>query len=300
MENILAIDLEDWHSLTERRMTGRFSSLSHHLDRQIDVLLNLLNFSHTKATFFVVGFLAEKRPDLVKLIASQGHEIASHGYIHLPINQMSPEDFKKDTKRSKDLLEDMVGKRVYGYRACEFSIVKKNLWALNILAELEFTYDSSIYPIRHRRYGIPEFSREITYYSLNDDREIIEFPLTTYHWGNINWPMAGGGYFRLIPEKILFQLIYKLQVDKMPLITYFHPYEFDPDSLNSFEVYKPNGYKDLMKGWKINAHQNIGRNSIIKKIKYIINKYKFTSFIGYLSRPQPQRIIKKPAPSIFP
>jgi polysaccharide deacetylase family protein (PEP-CTERM system associated) len=291
MQNILAFDLEDWHSLVVRRYGGRLPSPSYHIDKQTDVLLNLLNSSGTKATFFITGVLAEPRSDLVKKIASEGHEIASHGYIHLPIYRMSPEEFKQDTLRSKKLLEDLIGKRVDGYRACEFSIIKSTLWALNILADLGFTYDSSIYPIKHRRYGIPGFSREITRYHLGNDRTIIELPLSTYHWAKINWPMAGGGYFRLIPLKILFHLMKQLNNDRMPVITYFHPYEFDPEGLNSFELFQPDDFKGVVRGWIGNVHQNIGRSSIYRKIRYITNNLKFTTISDYLNHNK--KIIKE-------
>lgn len=282
MQNILAIDLEDWHSLTERNISGKLPSPSDRITQQTDTLLSLLSSYGTKATFFIVGILAEQRPDLVKLIASQGHEVASHGYNHVPIYRLSPEAFKQDALRSKNFLEDLIGDQVCGYRACEFSIITSTLWALTILSDLGFTYDSSIFPIKHRRYGIPEFCREVTPYKLTNNKIIIELPLSTYRWANINWPMAGGGYFRLIPLNILYWFIKKLNEQHLPAITYFHPYEFDSQQLDSFQYFRPNDMKGLIRGWRGNFHQNIGRNSIKRKLKYLLTYMNFTTIRNYI------------------
>jgi polysaccharide deacetylase family protein (PEP-CTERM system associated) len=293
MQNILAIDLEDWHSLTERNLTGRLPSPSYRIEQQTEILLNLLASHNTKATFFVLGVLAEHRPDLIKKIASQGHEIASHGYIHLPIYRLSPEDFEQDTLRSKKLLEDLIGMPILGYRACSFSIIKSTLWALRVLAKLGFSYDSSIYPIRHRRYGIPGFNRAIARYDLGDDKQLIEFPLTTYHWAKINWPIAGGGYFRLIPLRTLYLLIKKLN-NNMSAITYFHPYEFDSEKLNSFQFFRPDNLKGMIKGWIGNVHQNLGRESIVPKVAFMLSHLKFTTFKDYIQNNRLLAIHKLP------
>ena len=138
-----------------------------------------------------MGALAEKFPEIVRRVISLGHEVASHGHDHLLVFRLSPEQFKRDTERSKGLLEDLAGKQVCGYRAPEFSIRKPELWALDILAELGFKYDSSIIPIRHRRYGIPGFSPEISRYTLPSGREIIELPLSTFPIGRMR--LSGGG-----------------------------------------------------------------------------------------------------------
>ena len=159
----------------------------------MDRLLELLDRSNTKATFFILGMVAEKIPSLIRRIATSGHEIASHGFFHYTINCMTPISFENDVNKSKKLLEDTVGKKILGYRAAEFSVTKKTLWALEVLAELGFHYDSSIFPIHHRRYGIPDFSRRAERYDLSNGMQIIELPLTTLQWSNVNWPVAGGG-----------------------------------------------------------------------------------------------------------
>jgi polysaccharide deacetylase family protein (PEP-CTERM system associated) len=284
MNNIITIDLEDWHALSYRRLTGIMPISSKNVFRQVARLLNILEQYQTKATFFVLGSLAESHPDLVKLIAACGHEIASHGYSHQPIYKLSRKEFKAETERSKILLENITGSLVTGYRAAEFSIIRQSLWALEILAELGFTYDSSIFPMYHRRYGIYSFSEEIKQYNLSNNLQIIEIPLSIISLGKLKWSFAGGGYFRLTPLGLISKIITKKNIKKNPVVLYFHPYEFDSDYLNTFDVFQPSSLKEGVRCLRCNFHQNLGRKSVFNKLSALLKNYRFLPCREYLSQ----------------
>jgi polysaccharide deacetylase family protein (PEP-CTERM system associated) len=282
MENIITFDLEDWHSLVHRRIKGYLPSPSNNIFRQTDRLLQILDEHKTTATFFVLGVVAEQHPLLVKQIISLGHEIASHGYAHVPITKLTPESFRADTERSKIILEDLTGMSIKGYRAAEFSIVRQTLWGLETLAELGFEYDSSIFPIHHRRYGIPDFPQVAKRYLIRNGLKIIEIPLSALSLGGIRIPFAGGGYFRLMPLKMISNMIKKLNNQNIPVVTYFHPYEFDPQRLNSFDQFETYSLKKTMQGLRYNFHQNIGRSTLSNKLKKLLTQYQFISCERYL------------------
>jgi polysaccharide deacetylase family protein (PEP-CTERM system associated) len=284
MDNIITIDLEDWHSLIRRRLTAYFPPPSKHLLPQVDRLLNILDQSQTKATFFVLGILAETHPGLVKRIAAHGHEIASHGYAHLPVFKVSPEGFREDAKRSKLLLEDISGSPVIGYRAAEFSIIRKTVWALETLAELGFVYDSSIFPMHHRRYGIHDFPKSIRHYELPNNLKIVEIPLSTFSMGKFNWSFAGGGYFRLMPLGLISNMIRNRNVNQIPVITYFHPYEFDSNFLSILDGFQPGTLKEWMRCLLINFHQNLGRKTASGKVSVLLKRFRFSPCRDYLAK----------------
>ena len=282
--NILSIDLEEWDQLAYRRFTGRFPPPSQSIFRQMDSLLELLDAEKVKATFFALGSLAERHPDLIRRLASQGHEIASHGYAHLIVDRLSPEQFRDDTLRSKKLLEDITGARIIGYRAAEFSIRTKSLWALEVLAELGFHYDSSIFPIRHRRYGIPGFSPRVQTYRLPNNLRIAEFPPASLRIAGLNLPIAGGGYFRFAFMGLLNHAVERLNRDSIPFTTYFHPYEFDPKKLDVFAAASPTGWKQNLQFLQFNFHQNLRRRTLPAKIVQLLRSYPFTTFKDFLQK----------------
>ncbi len=194
-------------------------------------ILDLFDEHQVKATFFVLGWVADRRPGLVKEIHRRGHEIASHGYGHQLIWNLGPEKFRQDVRLSKKILEDLTGVKVNGYRAPTYSITEKTLWALDILIEEGFTYDSSIFPIRHDVYGIPKAPR-FPHVIRRNSGEIKEFPLTTAEIGigpaKIRIPVAGGGYLRLFPAWFIQRMIHKInQKEGQPAVIYFHPWEID-------------------------------------------------------------------------
>ena len=282
MDNIITIDLEDWHALAQRWLSGFLPPPSTHVFRQVDLLLDILDQHQTKATFFVLGPIAEIYPGLVKQIADQGHEISSHGYSHVPIYKLSLQDFRDETARSKVLLEDIIGDFVSGYRAAQFSIIRQTLWALDILAELGFSYDSSIFPMFHRRYGIHDFPKAVKRYELPNNLKIIEIPLSTFLVGKLSWSLAGGGYFRLTPLAIIERVMSKQHNEHTPMVTYFHPYEFDPCYLNTFQVFQPRTLKECARCLRANFLQNLGRRTVPNKLSFLLKRFRFSSCRGYL------------------
>ncbi len=183
-----------------------------------------------RATFFLLGHLASDQPGLVRSIHDAGHEIASHGWGHERLHRLTPASFRDDVRRSKEALEDLTGQEVLGYRAPTFSVVKRTAWAIDVLAELGFLYDSSIYPVRHDRYGVPE-APTTPYLVQGRTREILELPPLTWRLPGVNLPAAGGGYFRMFPPFVMERAIQQaLRSGSRPSpMLYFHPWEFDAD-----------------------------------------------------------------------
>lgn len=195
-----------------------------------DRLLELFDNAGVKATFFILGWVAEREPDLVQRIHAAGHEVASHGYSHQFIYRQSPEVFHEETRRSKRILEDLIQAPVNGYRAASYSITRRSLWALDSLAELGFTWDSSIFPTRHDNYGIPGSPEEPYKIITRSGAELTEFPLTTAKVLGQSVPAAGGGYFRQYPYALSRWLFRRASDNgRKPQIFYLHPWEIDPE-----------------------------------------------------------------------
>jgi len=282
--NILTFDLEDWYQLIHRRITGNIIPVRDSVLGQMETLLALLDSHSVKATFFVLGMVAERYPELVRRVSAAGHEIASHGYSHRVIYSLSPQEFRQDSARCKDLLEQLVGVPVRGFRAPEFSINRTSLWALEILAELGFSYDSSIFPIRHRRYGIPEFDLEPKHYELSNRLSIVEIPLAAVDFRGVRFPVAGGGYFRLLPFAFLRAAVERMNAERRPLMTYFHPYEFDFDRLDAFRVIHYANLPQRLHALRMNFHQNLGRGaSMLAKLEKLMQQFEFVTCEEYLN-----------------
>lgn len=193
-------------------------------------LLDVLDRAETRATFFVVGQLVQHHAGLVRAIARAGHEVASHGWDHRRVHHFSPNSFRADIRRSRQALEQVTGRPVLGYRAPTFSIVRQTAWAVDVLAEEGIVYDSSIYPVRHDRYGVPRAPRGP--FLVRGTREaLLELPPATLRVCGINTPMGGGGYFRLFPPVFTRWAIRQMRRQPRPAVAhlYFHPWEFDPD-----------------------------------------------------------------------
>jgi polysaccharide deacetylase family protein (PEP-CTERM system associated) len=189
-------------------------------------ILKLLEKYQTRATFFILGWVAEKCPSLIREIATEGHEIASHGYGHELIYKQTPEAFYADIQQSKGILESITGKPVIGYRAPSFSITPKSQWAIDILKDLGFDYDSSIFPTSfHNRYGFNGKSS----LPFQFENGLFEIPLSTYRLGGANFPLAGGGYFRLFPYGYFRYFFQRLNKQGKPVVFYLHPWELDPE-----------------------------------------------------------------------
>ena len=233
MKNAMTIDVEDYFHVSAFASaipSAQWDSYPCRVEANTGKLLGMFSDSGIKATFFVLGWVAERYPQLVRSIAAQGHEIACHGYSHRLVYDQTPAEFRAETDRSKSMLEDLAQTPVLGYRAASYSITAKSLWALDILVELGFGYDSSIFPVRHDRYGIPGGSREPYRLRTPSGKSLIEFPLTTVELARYRLPVSGGGYFRLFPYFLTRMALASVnRREQRPFIFYLHPWEVDPD-----------------------------------------------------------------------
>jgi polysaccharide deacetylase family protein (PEP-CTERM system associated) len=230
--NAMTIDVEDYFHVSV--FDGvvprhRWNSLESRVTANTDRVLALLEEAGVRATFFTLGWVAERFPRLVRRIAGLGHEIASHGYAHRLIYDQTHAGFRDDVRKAKALLESTTGSRVYGFRAPSYSVTPRSLWALDVLIEEGYSYDASIFPIRHDRYGIPLSARH-AYVLEREAGSLVEAPASTVRWGAMNLPIAGGGYFRLLPYAWTRWGIDRLnERERKPAIFYLHPWEIDPD-----------------------------------------------------------------------
>ncbi len=232
MINALTIDVEDYFhvaALSSRIDRRAWDSFHSRVEANTNRLLDILDQHRVKATFFVLGWVAERFSTLVRGIAIRGHEIACHGLSHQLIYNQTIAEFRQETVRAKSVLEDIVQKPVFGYRAASYSITKRSMWALDILVELGFSYDSSIFPVRHDLYGIPRSRREPYVVRTANGSSIIEFPLSTIELFSYRLPVSGGGYFRLFPYAITKKALKTInEKEGRPFIFYLHPWEIDP------------------------------------------------------------------------
>lgn len=229
--NALTVDVEEYfhpNAMDGVLPVTSWDTMPHRVERNTYAMLDLLSGCHVRATFFVLGWVAERWPQLVRDIAQRGHEIACHGFAHRLAYKLGPAAFRQDVSRARRILEDCIGDAVHGFRAASWSIVHDSLWALDILVEEGFRYDSSIFPIRHDIYGIPGFSRTPVRIRCAAG-EILEIPASTVHLGGRNWPAAGGGYFRLLPYAVTRWAIHRINDDALPAMVYVHPWELDVD-----------------------------------------------------------------------
>ncbi len=230
--NAMSIDVEDYFhasAMAPAAPIARWEQLESRVAPNTERMLAMFERAGIRATFFVLGWVAERHPQLVKQMRAAGHEIASHGYWHQLIYDLTPDTFREDVRRAKALLEDQSGVPVRGYRAPSYSITTRSLWALDILIEEGYEYDASIFPIRHDRYGIPDAPRH-AHQLTRADGALIEAPPSTVRLGGTNLPIAGGGYFRLLPYGWTRWGIRRVnQVERRPVIFYLHPWEIDPD-----------------------------------------------------------------------
>ena len=226
--NALTIDVEDYFqvsALAPHFDRGEWHRIPCRVERNIDVALGLLEEAGAKATFFTLGWIAERYPGLVARIVAEGHELASHGYGHHRATDQSRAEFSEDIRTAKSLLEDISGVEVKGYRAPSFSVGKRNPWAFDCIAEAGYRYSSSIYPIRHDHYGAPDAPR----FPHQSCDGLLEIPVTTARLLKINLPAGGGGYFRLMPYVLSRSLIRRVnEVEGRAAVFYFHPWELDP------------------------------------------------------------------------
>jgi len=227
--NALSIDVEDYFqvsALAPHIPRSEWERMPCRVERNMEIILALLAESGAQATFFVLGWIAERYPALVKRILADGHELASHGYAHERVTHQSRGDFYEDICKAKLVLEDISGTAVRGYRAPSFSIGYSNLWAFDCIAQAGYRYSSSVYPIHHDHYGMPDAPR----FSFRPIADLLEIPVTTARVLMANLPAGGGGYFRLLPYAVSKALIRRVnEVDRRAAVFYFHPWELDAE-----------------------------------------------------------------------
>ena len=228
--NAMSVDVEDFFQVQAfAGVIGRAQWDSHpcRVEKNIERILRLFGDRRVKATFFTLGWIAERYPAMVRSIVAEGHELASHGYAHVPVYEQSPDEFRADIGKTKRLLEDIGQVPVQGYRAATFSIGARNLWALDVLAEAGYRYSSSIYPVRHDLYGMPDAPR----FAFRPGASgFLEIPMTTLPLLGRNFPCSGGGYFRLLPYAMSRWALDQInRREAQPCVFYFHPWEVDPE-----------------------------------------------------------------------
>ncbi|HVD93302.1 MAG TPA: XrtA system polysaccharide deacetylase [Vicinamibacterales bacterium] len=270
--NAMTVDVEDYfHVSVFDGLIPRqeWASMESRVCANTERILQLFDEEGITGTFFVLGWVAERFPRLVRDIAARGHEIASHGFEHRLVYDMTPAAFREDIRRSKALLESASGAPVLGYRAPSYSVTSRSLWALDVLMEEGFVYDASIFPIHHDRYGIPVSPRHP--YVLQRSSALVEAPASTVRWGPFNLPIAGGGYFRILPYAWTRWGIRRLnEVERLPAIFYLHPWEIDPDQprlsasrLSQFRHYR-----------------NLGKTE--DRLRCLVREFRFSSMMSLL------------------
>ena len=231
MINAFTVDVEDYFQVEafkafiDRDSWDRRES---RVEANTQQILALLAKHDTQATFFILGWIAERYPQLVRAIAEAGHEVASHGYDHKLVYKQQRTEFAEETERSKKILEDITGAAIKGYRAATYSVIESSLWALDVLVEQGFEYDSSIFPGRHDKYGIPGSRLEPYLHQTGNGGQLVEFPVTVLELAKARLPVAGGGYFRLFPYRFIAWAYQRINRQQRPVMFYVHPWEVDP------------------------------------------------------------------------
>ena len=264
--NALTVDVEEYFQVSNFDAVidrSRWDSLPSRVSEATRRLLDAFEATGNRATFFVLGWVAERHPKLVREIAERGHEIACHGYAHELVYEIGPAPFRADLRRARAAIEDAAGLPVRGYRAPSYSITKRSLWALEILRDEGFRFDSSIFPIHHHRYGIPDFPRRPVRIELGGGRWIHEFPLTTLRAGPFNLPLAGGAYLRFLPGPVFRWGLSRLATAGEPTVLYLHPWEIDPDQPRQAV------------GWRvrINHYHNLSRTEA--RLRRLLERFRF-------------------------
>lgn len=274
INNVLTIDVEDYFhvsALAKSISRDDWDSISPRVVDNVKRLLDLFDQHEVKATHFVLGWVAERFPRLIREIYQRGHEVASHGYSHQLVYNQTPSVFENETRDSKNLIEDIIGHPVYGYRAASYSITRKSLWALDILVDLEFAYDSSIFPVIHDRYGIKGSPEQPHVLSTPQKQQLVEYPLSTYKMFKQAIPVAGGGYFRLYPYALSRYFYSKINQAEDPFVFYLHPWEIDAE--------QPRVNASLLSTFR---HYN-NLNKCQSRLSNLLNDFSFTTMVSKLT-----------------
>ncbi len=289
MKNFMTIDVEDYFHVSAFESLSPPSTWSERVCRvqkNTEKVLDIMDQHNVKATFFVLGWVAEHYPEVVKNIFSRGHEIASHGYLHQRVALQDRQTYREDIRKAKAILEEIIGTEVIGYRAPSYSITRETDWAFDELFEAGYLYDSSIFPMKHDFYGIPDWPRFAGYAvkhkggwlaetgaSYTGKKSMREIPITTLRIGQRNLPIAGGGYFRLLPYSITQWGLQRInQKEKQPFVFYLHPWEFDPE-------------QPRMKGASIKSrfrhYLNLGKTE--KRFQLLLSDFEFSRLADVFS-----------------
>ena len=267
--NCLTVDLEDYYHcevFADQIGTDRWSGFTDRLSVTVPPLLDWLNEYGVTATFFVLGWVAHHQPALIRRIAEAGHEIASHGYAHQHLTRMTPKAFAADLYQSRAAIEDAAGGHVRGFRAPTFSITRRTAWAVDVLGELGFVYDSSVFAIRHDRYGVPSAPGG-PYWLDGVKGRLLELPPLTWQWGRVKLPAAGGGYLRLMPVGWTEWAIRRANAAGRPAVLYVHPWEFDVD--------QPAMPMTRMKRWR----HRVGTAGLGEKLRGLLGRHQFRPMV---------------------
>lgn len=266
-EHVLTVDLEDWFHLLDEDQTAtpaQWEKFPNRLERNTSVLLDLFSRHNTRATFFILGWVAEKFPKLVKSIFDAGHHIGSHSFAHPLVYKLSKKEFEKDLLRSLNRIEDITGKKITSYRAPGFSITKDCIWAFEVLAKHGITHDSSVFPASRSHGGLPGFPDK-PFSLIGKSWTISEFPISTADIFFKKLAFSGGGYFRLFPLWFIRRQLDRHNAEGVPVITYFHPRDFDPG-------------QPLLKLSAVRTFKSyVGIKGALRKLEYILSRYSFTS-----------------------
>lgn len=271
LKHAFTVDVEDWyHGIADEKIRA---SAERRLDYGLGRLLDILAEYEVKGTFYWLGPAAVEHPYLVRQVADAGHEIGCHGWLHELVYTMSPQRFREETRKACDALANLTGKPVISYRAPYFSITRKSLWALEILIELGFQYDSSIFPVRNWRYGIPDFPQQPQQIDTPSG-SIYEVPVSVRPIFNYNLPVSGGSYFRLYPYRVTQNNFLALEQQNLPVVFYIHPWELDPD------------HPPVPLNWKERLTHYVNFHSTTPKLRRLLEEFAFAPLGEVFKNPQ--------------
>lgn len=259
--NAFTVDVEDWY----QSCVDYDAPITERVVRNVDRILAVLDEAGAKGTFFVQGKVAEAFPDLVRVLVMEGHEVQSHGYSHRPLFSMDRTALKEELQRAKTAVEDAAGTAVTAFRAQDFSVLSANLWAVETLADVGFEIDSSIFAMKSRHYGIAGWPLEPHYLVNRNGGRILEVPVAIWSIGNLRVPVAGGGYFRLLPPWVIERGLRSITGAARPAVVYCHPYEFNSTELDD--------YLDVPR--RLRASQGLGRGSFTDRVRLLLPKFSF-------------------------
>jgi polysaccharide deacetylase family protein (PEP-CTERM system associated) len=271
----LSVDLEEYFQVSnfdELIDRARWNALPSRVVEQTLRLLDLFDSTRSRATFFALGWIAERHPKLLMQIAQRGHEVACHGYGHDLVYELGRDRFRSDLKKARAAIEDATGVAVTGYRAPSYSITAASMWALPILVEEGFSFDSSIFPIRHPRYGVPEFTRWPVRLELEGGKSIREFPLTTLSLGPVNLPLAGGAYLRFLPLALFRWGFARLEAAGRATVLYVHPWEIDP------------GQPRQNVRWHVRVNHYYNLRNMEARLRRMLERFRFSPLGAVLQR----------------